>query len=73
MPLLNVTPTTTIAELLAVHPAAARILVNHRMHCVGCDIAPFETIADACDIYGVDVDDLFAGIHRARLDSNPSA
>jgi hypothetical protein len=35
------------------------------MHCVGCDIAPFETIANACVIYGVAVDDLFAEIHRA--------
>lgn len=59
------TPSNTIAELLATHPAAARVLVDHRMHCVGCDIAPFETIADACVIYGVAVDDFFAEIHRA--------
>jgi hybrid cluster-associated redox disulfide protein len=59
------TPNDTIAELLATYPAAARVLVGHRMHCVGCDIAPFETIANACVIYGVAVDDLFAEIHRA--------
>jgi hybrid cluster-associated redox disulfide protein len=60
------TPDMTIGRLLATHPAAARILVDHRMHCVGCDVAPFETIGDACVIYGVAVDDLFAEIHDAR-------
>jgi hybrid cluster-associated redox disulfide protein len=57
-------PNDTIGELLATCPAAARVLVGHRMHCVGCDIAPFETIADACIIYGVPVDDVFAEIHN---------
>ena len=61
----QLTPNNTIAELLATYPAAARVLVGRRMHCVGCDIAPFETIADACVIYDVAIDDLFAEIHRA--------
>ena len=59
------TPKDTIAEFLATYPSAARVLVGHRMHCVGCDIAPFETIAEACIIYGVSVDDVFAEIHHA--------
>jgi len=61
----QLTKNNTIAELLATYPVAARILVGHRMHCVGCEIAPFETIADACVTYGVAVDDFFAEIHRA--------
>ncbi|HZR26682.1 MAG TPA: DUF1858 domain-containing protein [Vicinamibacterales bacterium] len=62
---MQLAPNTTIAEVLATYPAAARILVRHHMHCVGCDIAPFETIGEACVIYGVAVEDLFAEIHRA--------
>ena len=61
----QLTKNNTIAELLATYPVAARILVSHRMHCVGCDIAPFETIADACVAYGVTVDDFIAEIRRA--------
>jgi len=57
-------PTNTIAELLAAYPVAARILVSHRMHCVGCDVAPFETVAEACVVYGVDVEEFFDEIHR---------
>ena len=59
------TPNDTIAKLLSTYPVAARVLVGHRMHCVGCDIAPFETITDACIIYGVSVDDVFTEIHHA--------
>ena len=61
----QLTANNTIAELLATCPAAARVLVSHRMHCVGCDIARFDTIAEACVTYGVAVDDFFAEIHRA--------
>jgi hybrid cluster-associated redox disulfide protein len=65
MLLTDLTPNNTIAELLAAYPVAARVLVGHRMHCVGCDIARFETIADACTIYDVAVEDLLGDIHRA--------
>jgi hybrid cluster-associated redox disulfide protein len=61
----QLTPTNTIAELLASYPAAAEVLVRHRMHCVGCDIARFESIHDACDIYGVAIEEFFAELHRA--------
>jgi hybrid cluster-associated redox disulfide protein len=62
------TPNTTIADLVAACPAAARILVGHRMHCVGCDVAAFETIAGACAVYGVAVEDVFAEIERAMAE-----
>lgn len=65
---LQLTPNHTIAELLTAHPVAARVLVDHRMHCVGCDIAAFETIADACAIYGVAVEELFTEIQQASLE-----
>jgi hybrid cluster-associated redox disulfide protein len=62
---IQLTAGNTIAELLARYPVAARVLVDRRMHCVGCDIASFETIGDACAIYGVAVDELFADIRNA--------
>ena len=54
----SVTATTTVADALLKRPFAARILVNHRMHCVGCAIAPFETLAEACGICGVSLEDV---------------
>ncbi len=57
--------TDTIAVITANRPAAARVLLDHGMHCVGCPIAPFETLADACAIYQLDVADLIAELASA--------
>ena len=48
----------TVAELLAREPRAVRILLGHGMHCVGCAIARFETLAEVCAIYGVPLEQL---------------
>jgi hybrid cluster-associated redox disulfide protein len=61
----SLTASTTIADVLLKRPVAARILVNHRMHCVGCAIAPFETLQEACEIYGVSLGDLLAELNAA--------
>ncbi len=64
----------TVADILARSPHAARVLLDRRMHCVGCAIAPFETIAEACAIYGVSVDrlllDLAGSIEDERTDKS---
>jgi predicted 3-demethylubiquinone-9 3-methyltransferase (glyoxalase superfamily) len=43
--------------------------LNHRMHCVGCAIAPFETLEEACDIYGVSLRDLLTELNATTMDS----
>ena len=62
----------SVANILATSPQAARLLLDRGMHCVGCAIAPFETIAEACAIYGVSVDrlllDLAGSIEAERTD-----
>ena len=61
-----------VATLLAREPQAARILLSHGMHCVGCAIAPFETLAEVCVIYGVSLERLLADLRdqceRAKED-----
>lgn len=48
----------SVADVLARSRHAVRVLFDRQMHCVGCAIAPFETIAEACAIYGVSLDGL---------------
>lgn len=55
----------TIAAILLKRPEAARVLVRHRMHCVGCAIAPFETLAEACAIYGIALERLLGELDAA--------
>ena len=35
-------------------PATTRVFIRHGMFCVGCPIATFHTIAEACEASGVD-------------------
>ena len=46
----------TIEALLDAYPYAARVLIRHRMACVGCTMAPFESVAEAAAEYRVDLD-----------------
>ncbi len=52
-----------IGELLDVKPEAAEILLSMGMHCLGCPSARGETIAQACEVHGVDVDEIIAQIN----------
>lgn len=50
--------TTTVAEVLARSARAVRVFLDHRMACVGCTMAPYDTVADAADAYGIDASSL---------------
>jgi hybrid cluster-associated redox disulfide protein len=51
-----------LADLFQVCPEVALLFLARRMACVGCPIAPFHTVADACREYG-----LAEGRFRAAL------
>ena len=48
----------TVAEVLSHDPRTAEVFLKHRMACVGCAIAPFETLADVAEIYNVSIEKL---------------
>ena len=48
----------TIGELLQTSPEKAEILLEAGMHCLGCPASQAETLAEACDVHGIDVNDL---------------
>jgi hybrid cluster-associated redox disulfide protein len=68
----SLTASTTVAAVLLQRPLAARILVAHRMHCVGCAIAAFETLRDACEIYGVSLVDMLAELNATTKEVSGS-
>jgi hybrid cluster-associated redox disulfide protein len=48
----SITASTTIDEVVTRHPATAQVFIRRRVHCVGCEIDRFHTVADVCHIYG---------------------
>lgn len=43
----------SVAEMLEAWPQVIPVFLRHRMSCVGCDMAAFETVRDAVQIYGI--------------------
>ena len=48
----------TIGELLEKAPEKAEILLEAGMHCLGCPASQAETIAEACEVHWIDVEEL---------------
>ena len=47
-----------IGELLEKYPEKAEILLNAGMHCLGCPASQAESIEEACEVHGIDVEEL---------------
>lgn len=56
--------TTKIGELLEIAPEKAELLLQAGMHCLGCPASQAETIEEACEIHGIDVEDLLEKINE---------
>ncbi|MCX4302882.1 MAG: DUF1858 domain-containing protein [Clostridia bacterium] len=50
--------TTKIGDLLQEYPDKADILLEAGMHCLGCPASQMETLEEACEVHGIDVDEL---------------
>ncbi len=49
---------TRIGEILEKAPEKAEILLNVGMHCIGCPASQMETLEEACDVHGIDVEEV---------------
>ena len=55
----KITKDMTIGEILELKgEAAAPILLEMGMHCLGCPSAQMETLEEACGVHGVDVEEI---------------
>ncbi|HYF53919.1 MAG TPA: DUF1858 domain-containing protein [Salinarimonas sp.] len=51
---MRVRPTDLEDDVMQCRPAAIRVFLDHRFRCVGCPIACFHTVEDACREHGAD-------------------
>ena len=52
----KITKDTIIAEVIRINPNAGEILMSYGMHCLGCAIAHGETVGQAAEVHGADLD-----------------
>ena len=55
---------TKIGELLENAPEKAEILMEAGMHCLGCPASQAETLEEACEVHGIDVEELLNKINE---------
>jgi hydroxylamine reductase len=56
---------TLIGEILEKAPEKADILLDVGMHCLSCPASQAETIAEACEVHGVDVEEVLKKLNEA--------
>lgn len=59
-----ITENTLIMEAVEANPNAPEILLGYGMHCLGCAIAHGETIGEAAQVHGIDVNDLLRDLNK---------
>ncbi len=55
---MEITKDTIIGDILDIAPECAPAFLEIGMHCLGCPSARGETIEMACEVHGVDADEL---------------
>lgn len=45
----------TVDDIMHRAPGVVRVFLDNGMLCVGCPIARFHTLADACEAHGLDI------------------
>ena len=59
---MEITKETTMGEMLEYDRGIAYILMQSGMHCVGCPSSIGESLAQSCEVHGLDADEVLQSI-----------
>lgn len=62
---MKITKEMIIGDLVRNYPESVRVLMGHGMGCVGCPSAQAESIEDACQVHGMDIDLLLKALNES--------
>jgi hybrid cluster-associated redox disulfide protein len=73
----TIDPEMTVDEIMRRWPATIRVMIRHRMLCIGCPIGVFHTVVDACDAHHIDPEsfskELLGAMRADPIANAPSA
>ena len=58
------TKTMTIEQVLTLNPNCAELLTSYGMHCFGCPFSRMETLEQASEVHGFDVEELLVKLNK---------
>ena len=59
-----ITKDQTIGEVLQLNPNAANILMRFGMGCLGCPSAQVESIEQACEVHGLNLEEVLEALNE---------
>ena len=59
-----ITKDMVIADIVNADPENTKILMECGMHCIGCPSSQMETLEEACNVHGLNVEDLLAKLNK---------
>lgn len=59
-----ITKDTIMADILKLNPNAAQILMHLGMGCLGCPSSQMESLEDACEIHGLELEEVLAKLNE---------
>ncbi|MBD3367725.1 MAG: DUF1858 domain-containing protein [Candidatus Eisenbacteria bacterium] len=62
-----------IGDVVRKHPETVPVFMKHGLHCIGCAVAAFESIAEGAAAHGIDVDALMTDLNQATTGDEAGA
>ena len=59
----------TVVEVLEKWPGTVSVFQDLKTACVGCAMAPYDTLADVAREYDIDLNDIMMALHDAVSDA----
>lgn len=59
-----ITKDTIIADIININPKAVEILTSYGMGCIGCPSAQMESLEQACEIHGLNLDEVLKKLNE---------
>ena len=63
---VEIKKTMTIDDVLKLNPNFAELLTSYGMHCFGCPFSRMETLEQAAEVHGFDVDELLEKLNGKK-------
>lgn len=61
---IEITEDMTISEVLKINPKLRTILEGFGLHCLGCPMSQIETIEEASDVHGIDLNFMLEKLNK---------
>lgn len=61
----TITRDMPIGTVVKEHPETVPVFLKHGLHCIGCHVAAFESVAEGAQAHGIDVEPLMTELNEA--------